>query len=276
MVVHRRSVLSAISIFILVTSSNLLAHTSIVKKNTPEKWNVTEEMEGNSGSISAIVISHGCSSPGLQDTQSVQATAVVWPNGINAQAVRSDTGETINLHDEILGNAVMSPSPIQDRSIFDRINIRKAHSPGRTNPNEQAMDTRAFHYTNGRLERDLVGLLPYRASYPKFKTNSCVTKMQINIAIANYCSRVKSSERNNRADIWIAHLTEKFDDSDVVSIGYWPNVTVLRNLKNNPLDPACGEGYTIKVSPSADSIDKHLPIRHYWPAKRKQTSKTYQ
>lgn len=54
---------------------------------------------------------------------------------------------------------------------------------------------------------------------------------------------------------------------DVVSVGFRPYVRIVRDLKNNPINLNCGEGFEIIASPSNKSIDKYLPIKGYWPSK---------
>jgi hypothetical protein len=129
---------------------------------------------------------------------------------------------------------------------------------------EKTEDTRSFAFTKGKLEDGYLGLIPWRATFPKFKSDSCATALTVYIAIANYCTKSKDEYDDDRADIWIGRLTEKFDDSDVVSVGWWPYLRVVRDLENNPI--VCGEGFEINVYPSDEAIDEFLPITGYWPA----------
>lgn len=217
--------------------------------------------------MSGFTIPHGCSSPdGTQGPREITAQGIVWPNGFNAHAVRADTEADVILADHIEGNPVMSPTPYKSNDIFRKIKVRVGAIPTFFSHGERTEDNRAFHYTRGRLKIDLDGLIPYSASYPKFKADSCATSLRVNIAIANYCTKAKSVNKNARSDIWIGQLTEKFNDPDVVSVGFWPHVMVKRDMENNPLGAACGDGYGLVVSPSAEAIDEYLPIRGYWPA----------
>ncbi len=130
----------------------------------------------------------------------------------------------------------------------------------------RAMDVRAIHYSKGRLDPDLVGLVPWRGTFPRFTENSCATTLHVNMAIANYCTKSKTNE--DRADVWMGMLTPLFDDPVVVvqsPPGFWPTLAVVRDLDNNPLPVACGDGFEIAVSPTAHDIDQHLPIKGFWP-----------
>lgn len=262
---NRTKTLFVIGMATIAIAGNAMAHTTVLKKNTPDDWGSRNELEGSSSSISAFTIPHGCSSPDrILGPSPVRAQSAVWPNGENAIAINQDTGDTVVLANEIDGNAVMSPKPVQDHNIFKKIYVAKGSVPTFFSHGAKTEDVRAFHYKGGKLDVDLLGVVPYRVSYPRFKESSCAAKMRVNIAIANYCT--KSSSKDNRADIWIGDLTGKFNDPDVVSVGFWPHVMVVRDLENNPLPESCADGYTLEVTPSDESIDEYLPVRGFWPA----------
>lgn len=243
----------------MILSGNATAHTTVVTKNTPDEYNTRNELEGSS-SVNYFSISHGC------DGQPVRAQSIVFPNDTDVIAVRRDTNEPVNLADHIEGNAVMGAMPAVN-SLFKRIKKLAGPVPPFISHGEvMTEDTRAFVYTEGRLKDGFLGLIPWRATFPKFKSNSCATALIVNIAIANYCTKSQNEDADNRADIWMGRLTQKFDDPDVVSVGFWPYVKIVRDLKNNPIEASCGEGFEIIVSPSEESIDKFLPVKGYWPS----------
>lgn len=126
-------------------------------------------------------------------------------------------------------------------------------------------DVQALHYWDGELHPDFVGQVPFRASFPTFKTESCAVKLTVNMAVANYCTF--SADKSNRADIWMGALTDKYADEAVVSVGFWPRLDVVRDLESNPVPEGCGEGIALAVQPASDSIDALLPLNGYWPAK---------
>ena len=159
----------------------------------------------------------------------------------------------------------MSPTPVQDFSIFKDIAVKKAVVPSYDSHGIKTHDVRAFHFLNGRLQKDLIGVVPFRASFPKFKPESCAVVLNLQIAIANFCTR--SRYKDNRADVWIGELTEKFNDPDVVSVGFWPSMSVVRDIENNPLPDHCQQGYEITVTPSSTAIDRFLPVPDFWPSK---------
>ncbi len=178
--------LIGIGLTAVIIASEAIAHTTVLKKNTLNDWGVRNELEGSSSSISALTIPHGCSSPDrILGPSPVRGMAIVWPNGHDAIAINQTTGDPIDLADEIDGNAVMSPKPVQDHNIFRKIYVAKG--PVSTfGSRGSSEDVRAFHYKGGKLDVDLIGFMPYRVSYPSFKETSCATAMRVNIAVANY------------------------------------------------------------------------------------------
>lgn len=233
-------------------------HTTILKKNNPVKFDSRDEIEGSGGVLNHIRISHGC------NDKTVKAMGVVFPNGLDSLATDKNTGEEEDLNDHITG-AVIAVHPVQDYDVFEKIrtqggtvnNVGKGQSTG----------IRAIHYKNGKLQTESIGVIPFDATFPSFNANSCVGSLQVNIAIGNYCTH--SKKEDNRADIWIGHMTPLFDDPAVVvqsPPGFWPQLTVVRDLENNPLPANCPSGgIHLAVTPASHEIDQYLPIRGFWP-----------
>ena len=235
-------------------------HTTILKKNTPVKFDSREELEGSGGVLNHIRVPHGCNG------KPVKAMGVVFPNGVNSVAINQAETE-VDLADYISG-PVISVHPVQDHDVFDKISVQEGVV--RNVGIGPADGPRAIHYERGKLQTENVGIIPFDASFPEFQKDSCLVSMQVNIAIANYCTR--SRDDDNRADIWIGHLTPLYNDPDVVvqsPEGFWPQLTVIRDLENNPLPSGCaGEGDKLMISPGPQEIDEYLPIRGYWPNRR--------
>lgn len=200
-------------------------------------------------------IGHGC---GFEDKDSlpVISQSVVFPNGPNAIVTRLDTEEAISLGEVLIGgahsNGLINPKAIQNRDVFNMI--------------EQFTDetgvVRGIHYTDGELQADLAGVIPFRVSGITFVEESCATKVRARIGIANWCHE---REGARRVDAWIGKLTPVFNDERVVSVGFWPTLTINRDLAANPLPESCGEGYEVAVEPSAEGIDEYLPVSGFIP-----------
>ncbi|MEP9410433.1 MAG: hypothetical protein HRF42_03365 [Candidatus Brocadia sp.] len=251
----------------MIISGSTMAHTTVMSKNTPTKFSTREELEGTTA-FNWFSIPHGCGSSHAHGAkvQPVRAQSVVFPNGADSIAERTDTKESVNLQDHIVGNPVMTAKPAIN-SLFKKVGTLKGPVPTFiSHGSELTEDVRAFVFTNGKLQDGLLGVLPWSATFPKFKSDSCATALTVYIAIANYCTNSSNENDDDRADIWIGRLTEKFNDPDVVSVGFWPYLKVVRDLEKNPLPEGCGEGFEISVYPSDEAIDEFLPITGYWPA----------
>ena len=235
-------------------------HTTISKKNNPVRYDSRDELEGSGGVLNHIRIPHGCNG------KPVKAMGVVFPNGIDSVAIDQASVE-VDLSDYISG-PVISVHPVQNHNVFNKISVQEGTV--RNVGTGRAEGSRAIHYERGKLQGDNVGMIPFDAAFPDFKEDSCISSLQVNMAIANYCTRSKVND--DRADIWIGHLTPLFDDPAVVvqsPPGFWPQLTVVRDLENNPLPAGCSvEGEKLEVSPAASEIDQYLPIRGYWPNRR--------
>ena len=233
-------------------------HTTILKKNNPVKYNSRDEIEGSGGVLNHIRISHGC------NDKTVKAMGVVFPNGLDSVTTDKSNGEEVDLEAHITG-APITVKPVQDDDVFEKIRVQEGSilNVG----NGSSFGIRAIHYKDGKLHHSNIGHIPFDAAFPSFKNNSCVGALQVNIAIANYCTH--SKKKDNRADIWIGHLTPKFDDPTVVvqsPPGFWPQLTIVRDLENNPLPANCPDGgIHLAVTPASHEIDHYLPIRGFWP-----------
>ena len=252
----------AVSTTLMVGTSLADSHTTIITKNTPTNFATRTEQEGTTA-FTALSISHGCSAPDSTLSKPVIAQSILFPNGANSIATIGDT--VVNLSEHIEGNAVMAPTPVQNHNVFQFISVLQGPVPLFTQHGEKTEDNRAFQYKSGYLQTDLVGVVPFRVTFPTIKETSCVSSLTINLAVANYCTR--SNHDPDRADIWIGQLTPLFNDATVVSVGFWPSVDVVRDRENNPLPASCDVGEHLVITPSNEDIDRYLPLSGFWPIK---------
>lgn len=241
--------MGSLTVVICGAGQAVFAHTTIKDSSVDEGSRV----------FTAFSIPHGCGTATEDVSLPVIRQAAVFPNGNAAVAFRSDTREPVDLSTVVVGGIPgaglvgLSPVLIQDNNVFTKLRVRKDGS-GRV---------RGFKWTHGSLQHDLTGLQPFRITLPAIVPTSCVNSLQVRVAVGNWCS--KSQTTLSRADIWIGHLTPLFDDPRVVSVGFWPTITVNRNSEENPLDPSCGEGFDVDVEPTDADIDGLLPFNRYWP-----------
>jgi len=248
-----------------------LAHTSI-------KDSAMEGTSPHASVYTAFTITHGCGGADYAVNQAVTAQAAVFPNNDDAVAYRIKSDGTqaplANLSKHIQGatkNAIpsLAVGGIQDTNVFKTIR--------ETLGDKDEDGDRRVHglkLTNGKLNTNLVGVIPFRAGRPAFESESCAKALHIRVAVANYCTKASSTDKDNRSDIWMGHTTPKFDDADVVSVsktgegeGFWPTLTINRDMVANPMPESCKNGgFDIAIQPSDEDIDKNLTIKGYWPA----------
>lgn len=85
------------------------------------------------------------------------------------------------------------------------------------------------------------GLAPFGINAFQFKPESCAKALKIRVAVANWCEKgAKSYTSDSRVDLWIGHLTTKFNDPVLMPNAnakpvFWSTLTVNRDLARNPL-----------------------------------------
>lgn len=236
------------SLTIFGASQGVFAHTTIQASSVDEGSRV----------VTAFQVPHGCETATDDKFLPVIAQSALFPNGNAVIAFRTDTSEPVDLSTIVVGGIPgaglvgLSPALIQNNDVFTRLRERKDAS-GRE---------RGFKWTHGSLQTDLMGLLPFRITAPVIQPTSCAKNLLMRVAVANFCS--KSQTALSRADIWIGRLTRLFDDPAVVSVGFWPTISVNRK-STNALDPSCGAGFEVAVEPTDADIDRLLPIKTFWP-----------
>jgi hypothetical protein len=245
------------------TGSVALAHTGV--KDTG--------IEGK-GLYTAFTIGHGCDSATNTIQLPVIAQSVVFPNAADSVWTKLDaTGAPVGnlaISDVIQGAAfALAPGLVQDKNVFS---IQQKVLDSLSN-------VRGFHLKGGKLQADLIGLIPFKVTAPKFVVASCVKSLKVRIAVANWCKTIAQNNANladkdRRADFWLGKATTKFNDPAVIEVianwtatppvaPYWPTLTINRDLVANPMDASCNGGYDVAVEPSSADIDANLPIAGY-------------
>jgi len=246
----KRVAIGSLTVVICGAGQGVFAHTTVKDSSVDE----------GSGVFTAFSIPHGCGTARDDVSLPVIRQAAVFPNGNAAVAFRTDTNAAVDLATIVVngipgaGLVGLAPALIQDHSVFTRL---KEISDG-------SGRVRAFKWSRGELQTDLTGLVPFRVTAPRIQPTSCVNSLKVRVAVGNWCSQ--SQTTLSRADIWIGHLTPLFDDPAVVSVGFWPTISVNRNSEENPLDPSCGGvGFDVDVEPTDADIDGLLRFNGYWP-----------
>lgn len=248
---------SVLFVSTLFAASGVMAHTTVVPKNTPDRYYQRTEPDGAAGVLNDFAIAHGCNG------RPVIASAMLFPNGPD-MVIEDQDGSPVEADElfselEPLNNLVMAPKPVQIAE-WQKIEVLKTETRPYSSHGVHTEDVRAFHYTGGSVPDYMVGILPWRASFAAVREDSCVREIQVRIPIVNYCERNPNSP--SRLDAWIGRTTELFDDPDLVSVGFWPTITIINTDFN---EAVCGEGIVYKVSPTDEDIDSLLLIPSFKP-----------
>jgi len=283
-----------------VAAQNVLAHTGI-----------RDIVQEGMVSYNALNLSHGCNTndDSGTGTQNIIAMSALFPNAADpAMAVVTkldpttgavmgtlpDLSSDINGVVEGVGFTGLGLNTVQPNVFpnfipyIDNNTLVGAHSTPLK---------RGFSANSGPRPYDSAPIwqsvtsgsafAPFSVGPITFKTSSCAKSLRVRVAEVNYCLRSKVNNTNgSRADVWIGHMTAKFNDPTVMPYSqadldlgkfYWPTMTVARNLTTNPLNPDCGAGYNLAIEPADADIDAYLPIprglaptaspQYYWPSR---------
>ena len=249
-------------LMVIITSSHpAVAHDGF----SPEALEATSQ-------VLHLSINHGCNG------KSVIAQSVIFPtrnpilkgvddNG-NEVPVPTDLAEIIETQ-SIEGLSTL----IQERNIFWDQN----------NKINELGNNIGFYGKKGRLKEGLLGKVAFQYFGPFFIPNTCVKALHIETAIADICSTKPPALQEGKVSLFIPDngsriAAEARANGLSHGIGEPSILKVVRNLESNPfLDAngkptkACGKGITVKVTPSAEDIDKNLPIPGYWPVNKKHS-----
>lgn len=228
---------------------------------------IRDAAKENTTLYTAAIITHGCAGSEEEAPIPVIAQSIVFPNHTDSILKRLDNSQPITLAEVVDGAAPVlsiSPNGIQDKNVFQK--QKEVADNGVLVGAHSVPNVRALQYWKGRLRTDLQGAVPFSVSGINFVKASCVKSLKVRIAIANWCTNSQNEDEDNRVDAWIGRTTPLFDDTGVVSVGFWPTLTINRDLEANPLPEGCNGGFDVAIEPSDADIDKYLPLSGYWPA----------
>ncbi|CAL1241709.1 hypothetical protein [Candidatus Methylocalor cossyra] len=245
-------------------SQGVHAHTTVAEP----------AIEGTSARFS-LAIGHGCEiNTGQVDANGrvitkklpVIAQSVVFPT-VNPIVTRPNPADPAKPIPMKLSDVLTDPlgftgkiTLIQDRNIFSVQNLIL----------DGGGNTIGFYGLKGKLQPNLLGMVPFNFTAPAFVPSDpahCAKRVVVKIAVADIC-KLTFPPKPGTANLWIPNTTAKFADSRIDGIGMPAILTI--NRKPDPatgqvkLDPACGEGYDVTVTPSNEDIDANLPIKGRW------------
>jgi hypothetical protein len=208
-------------------------------------------------------IPQGCEIP-WGDSLPVIAESVVFPTA--SPMVTGSDGTTLGDLSTVItqGSIAGLFAPIQDRSTFQAERVKS----------DALGNTIGFNGTEGGLDPDTPGRLPFQFTGPTFVASSCAKRLLVKLAVADICAPASGgaagSVQAGKVNLWIPDNGSQFatvgKQAGVEGVGTPATLIVNRNLASNPLSSACGAGIDITVTPSAADVDANLPIPTVWGA----------
>jgi hypothetical protein len=231
--------------WVSLAASGVLAHTTV-------KSQATEGVRDDN----ALRIGHGCGHDGVD--RPVIAQSVVFPADA-PELSASDPNAVITSLSEVIsqGSIAGLVGAIQDRSIF-------LDQGEKVDANGNVI---GFHGKHGRLSPELAGRVPFQFTAPNFVPESCATRLLVKVAIADICSRRPPTLEPGKVNLWIPNNGSQYAVAGIDGIGEPATLTINRNLLTNPIAASCNGGYSVTVTPSAEQLDRDLPIAYYWRAR---------
>lgn len=212
----------------------------------PARAHTTVQVQATEGTTTYnnLVIGHGCTLANGTKLP-VIAQSVVFPT----VKPKFTYAGTVSGNPAVVSISTFAniPQLIQSRDIFAK-QKEKTDSAG---------NVIGFEGTEGSLDPTLHGLVPFRTGGVSFPSDSCATKLVVQIAVADIC------EKFGAKNLWIPALTSKYADPTVDGIGSPAALTINRDLTKNPLPSSCGAGYTLTATPSAEDVDANLKLEGY-------------
>lgn len=118
-----------------------------------------------------------------------------------------------------------------------------------------------------------IGQLPMTITSVAIQPDSCATSVRLVPAIANICNvttvaGIDSSDADNpNVDFWTAPDIGTIYDAP--SWSYPASFDITRDLETNPLPASCGEGFAVRLIPSAAQMNRDMPVsidgEQVWP-----------
>jgi hypothetical protein len=261
----RKSLIPFAMIASAIVSGDVLAHTSFAAKD----WYITKDgrsyIEGSSTKLS-LNVAHACPVPtGVTPAPlgwGTVITSVVFPNGADPEvydlsldpktlAVLSKKASTVNLANVLYtkdangnmfaGNALMSTKPERDGDWLEI--LPKTGPVPAFNSATNTRDVRSIHWHGGKVPNELYEYIEFRTSFPKFKPESCATKVRVYMPAVQYCSdnlnfTAMPDVKITADDPWLWETIPGVFDH-VAAPGYAAYIDIDRNFEDNPLPKSC-------------------------------------
>ena len=238
----------------LVASQSVLAHTRLQTPTATEGARV----------YNAATIGHGCENPiEGQESLPVIANSIVFPDGIDSTITVNGAAAEGAAVTDYVENWGGQMSYIPSRDVFDRGAAVK-------DPNG---DVVGVHSWKGSLPgAGAVGLVPFRVSALVINEASCAQSVTFRVAIADICKITRLGGLNdNTVNLWTPAVGSNFDGLGIGHDGAnghgYNSPATYKITRTSALPAECAAAEDVVIDPSADQINRNMPIPGVWPKK---------
>lgn len=234
------------TVIAFMASANATAHT---------RFEIPSVEEGNRV-YNNVVIGHGCGH------LPVVGSSVVVPDGQDSSILVNDAAYDGELADYVT-NWGPNVQPIYSTATFTDMGVK-----------EGSLGNVVGFWTGGGngIPHGAVGMLPVRVNATNINPASCATSVTFKVSIVDICQLTDADgvQGDGVAGLWTHNdLGTLFDRISETDNGP-ASITITRDLENNPLPVYCDAGEEVEVKPSAEQINRDMPIvidgAQAWPA----------
>lgn len=232
----------AISLQVAIAAAVLAGLSTAANAHT--RFEISSAEEGTRV-YSNVVISHGC---GEKD---VIGMSLVTPDGKDSSITVDGIVQEGGLLDYV-SNWGPNLQAIFSTATFDSMAAK-----------EDSLGNDVGFWAGGsNLPHHLVGMLPFRVNATNIVAESCAVSVKFFISIIDVCEVTDAAGLNDDgvAGLWthnnLGTVFDRISEADNGPAAF----TITRDLESNPLPASCGTGVEVEVRPSADQINRDMPI----------------
>jgi hypothetical protein len=221
-----------------------------------------------------LYIIHGCDDPvtGIQSAP-IFGQSVVFPDGVDSTITVGGAASKQPLSDFVQNWGNLNRK-IQSNDLF----------PLEGQKTDKLGNVLGWWGGNGNLPGTYFGLNPFVTGVVLIEPKSCAKTVTFVLAIADVCKMTNINGFNKETvNLWTPAVGSNFDGTTATNDGYDSpaTLTVVRNITGtpamltadavsaNPLPASCGAGVDVVVTPSANQINRDLPVfingKQAWP-----------
>ena len=234
------------TVFASMVTNSAMAHT---------RFEVSSVEEGDRV-YSNVVIGHGCGH------LPVVGSSIVVPDGQDSTILVNDVAYDGELTDYVT-NWGPNVQPIYSTATFTDMGVK-----------ENSLGNVVGFWAGGGagIPHGAIGMLPVRVNATGINSASCATSVTFKVSMVDICQLTDADgvQGDSVAGLWTHNdLGTVFDRISENDDGPAP-LTITRDLENNPLPGYCDAGEEVEVKPSAEQINRDMPIvidgAQAWPA----------